>query len=462
MENSNKAIPAVGRLARQEIPGPKGHLLLGSLPDIQRDRLNFVVELVQRYGPVVKFRVGPASFIQVNSPDGVQHILQTNNHNYDKKAMAFDPVRDLLGTGLLLSDGDFWLKQRRLMQPVFHRQKIQAFVDMMGEETAAMLDRWEQVAAAGKPLNLQQEMMRLTLSVITRALFHERIGDESGSIGKSLTILLEDSIFRFDHPFYPPRRFPTPRNRRYTQAKAELYAVIDGIVEHRRSDGGEHGDLLDLLMLAQDEESGERMSNEQLRYELVTLFIAGHETTALLLSWAFYLLAQHPEVLARLQAEAAQVLNGRAPTAADLANLKYTRMVLDETMRLYPPAWITNRRAIEADEIEGYTIPAGAEVSISPYATHHDPALWPEPFQFDPERFTPERSAGRHRYAYFPFGGGPRQCIGNNFALMEGQLILAAISQRYRLELAPGKTVEPEALITLRPKDGPWMTVHRV
>jgi cytochrome P450 len=367
-----------------------------------------MVDLVQNYGPVAKYRAGPTSFIQVNSPDGVQHILQTNNHNYNKKAMAFDHIRDVIGNGLLLSDGNFWLKQRRLMQPVFHRQKIQAFVVIMSEETAATLNRWEQVAASGKPLNIQQEMMRLTLSMITRALFKERIGDESGSIGKNLTTVLEDSIFRFDHPFYPPRRFPTPRNRRYNQAKAELYAVIDDLVERRRSDGSEHGDLLDLLMMARDEETGEGMSNEQLRYELVTLFIAGHETTALLLTWAFYLLAQHPDVLTRLQAEAVQVLNGRTPTAADLANLKYTRMVLDETMRLYPPVWITNRKAIEADEIEGYAIPAGAEVSISPYATHHDPALWPEPFQFDPERFTPERSAGRHRYAYFPFGGGPR------------------------------------------------------
>jgi cytochrome P450 len=461
MENSSKVSGVAKNGARQDIPGPKGQLLMGSLPDIQRDRLGFMVDLV-KYGPVSRFRAGPISVIQVSSPDGVQHVLQANNHNYDKKAQSFEPLRDLIGDGLLLSDGDLWRKQRRLMQPVFHRQKIQVFADMMGEETAGALDSWGQAAASGQPLNIQQEMMRFTLSIISRALFNERIGDENGSIGKNLTILLEDSIYRFDHPFYPPRSFPTPRNRRYQQAKADLVAVIDGLVERRRASLGEYGDLLDMLMMAKDEESGEGMSKEQLRYELLTLFIAGHETTALLLSWAFYLIAQHPQVRAKLQAEAEQVLAGRIPTLDDLPNLKYTRMVMDETMRMYPPAWLTNRRAIEADEIEGFAVPAGAQLTVSPYATHHDPALWPDPFQFDPERFTPERSADRHRYAYFPFGGGPRVCIGNNFALMEAQMFLAAAAQSYRLELIPERPVVPEALITLRPKDGPWMTAHRV
>jgi len=461
MENSSEVSGVALSGARQDIPGPKGHLIMGSLPDIQRDRLGFMVDLL-KYGPVSKFRAGPTSVIQVSSPEGVQHVLQANNHNYDKKALSFEPLRDLIGDGLLLSDGDLWRKQRRLMQPVFHRQKIQVFADMMGAETAAVLDSWGQAAASGQPLNIQQEMMRFTLSIITRALFNERIGDENGSIGKNLTTLLEDSIYRFDHPFYPPRNIPTPRNRRYQQAKAELVAVIDGLVERRRASVGEYGDLLDMLMLAKDEESGEGMSKEQLRYELLTLFIAGHETTALLLAWAFYLIAQHPQVRARMQAEADQVLGGRIPTLDDLPNLKYTRMVMDETMRLYPPAWLTNRRAIEADEIEGFAIPTGAQLTVSPYATHHDPALWPDPFQFDPERFTPERSADRHRYAYFPFGGGPRVCIGNNFALMEAQMFLAAVAQSYRLEPVPDRPVEPEALITLRPKDGPWMTVHPV
>jgi cytochrome P450 len=457
MDNNSTVV----QTSKQAIPGPRGSLLMGNLPALKQDRLNFMVELV-KYGPVSKFRAGPASFIQISSPEGIQHVLVANNANYDKKASSFEPMRDLIGNGLLLSDGDLWRKQRRLMQPVFHTKKIQAFADMMSEEISSVLDRWEQVSATGQALNIQQEMMRLTLSIITRALFNQRIGDESGSIGADLTTLLEDSIYRFDHPFYPPRNIPTPRNRRYQQAKARVFAVIDELIESRRSTIGEHNDLLDLLMLVQDEETGQGMSSEQLRYELATLFIAGHETTALLLSWAFYMLAQHPEMQARLQSEAEQVLGGHMATLDDLPNLKYTRMVIDETLRLYPPAWLTNRRAINADEVEGYSIPAGAELTISPYATHHDPALWPDPFRFDPERFTPERSAGRHRYAYIPFGAGPRVCIGNNFAILETQLILAATAQRYCLELVPGRPVEMEALITLRPKDGPWMTVHPV
>jgi cytochrome P450 len=457
MSNQTEKLSRNERTIKEEIPGPRGHLLLGSLPEIQGDRLGFLLESARRYGPMMKFRAGPTTFLVVNSPEGVQHILQTNNHNYTKQSVGFDPLRDLLGNGLLLSDGDFWLKQRRLMQPAFHRQRIKAFEGMIMEETEGMLAEWESQADSGEAVNLTREMMRLTLSIITRALFSDRVGDESGAIGKSITVLLEDSVYRFDHPFYPPRWVPTERNRRYGRAKADLFGVIDGIIERRKGSSGEYGDLLDMLMGARDEESGEGMSSEQLRYETVTLFVAGHETTALLLSWTLYLLAQHPDARARLQTEVAEVLDRRTPSDTDLGDLTYTRMVLDEAMRLYPPAWLTNRKAVEADEICGYEIPAGAEVAISPYVTHRDPELWPGPEKFDPERFTPEKVAQRHRYAYFPFGGGPRLCIGNNFALLEAMLALARITQRYEMELAPGRPVEVEPLITLRPKDGPWM-----
>jgi cytochrome P450 len=443
-----------------EIPEPRGHPILGNLPEIQRDRLGFLIDAARRFGPVMSYRVGPIRFIQVNSPEGVQHILQANNHNYTKQTMSVNGLRDIMGTGLLLSDGDSWLKQRRLMQPAFHRQKIQAFSTMIVEEVERTLKDWRAEAASGQLINLSREMMRLTLSIITRAMFNDRIGDESGAIGASVTTLLEDSIYRFDHPLYPPRWFPTPRNRRYARAKANLRTVIDGIIQRRQTSAKEHGDLLDMLILARDEDTGEGMSPEQLRQETITLFIAGHETTAVLLSWAFYLLAMNPQARERLQEEIHRVLSDRAPTQADLPDLAYTRMVLEETMRLYPPAWITGRKSIQGDEIHGYTIPAGAEISISPYITHRDPQLWPNPELFDPERFSPERSAGRHRYAYFPFGGGPRQCIGNNFAMMEAHLILAAISQGYSLDLAPGREVEVEPLITLRPKEGPWMILH--
>jgi len=462
MYGEDGLLQPASQAAKTEIPGPPGHPILGSLQEIQRDRLNFLLEAAHRYGPVVKIRVGPTSLIQVNSPEGVQHVLQLNNQNYTKQSIAFKGLRDLIGNGLLLSDGNFWLKQRRLMQPAFHRQKINNFGAMIVQEVQTNLQEWQANAASGQLLNLSREMMQLTLSIITRALFNDRIGDESGAIGASITTLLEDNIYRFDHPFYPSRWFPSPRNRRYAQAKASLHAVIDGIINRRMASSRDYGDLLDMLVQARDEESGEGMAPEQLRQETITLFLAGHETTAVLLSWTFYLLAQHPQVREHLQAEIQQALAGRTPSEADLANLPYTRLVLDETMRLYPPAWVTNRKAVRADEIAGYAIPAGAEVSISPYVIHRDPHLWPDPEQFDPERFSPERSAGRHRYAYFPFGGGPRLCIGNHFALLEAQLILVAICQRYTLDLAPGREVEAEPLITLRPKDGPWMILHPI
>ena len=460
MNSEEGMIGAPRQTARTDIPGPDGHPLLGSLGELRRDQLAFLLKNSQHYGPVMKFRIGPARIILVTSPDGVQQVLQTNNHNYTKKARGFDGLRDLLGNGLLVSDGEFWLKQRRLMQPAFHRHKIEGFGSMIVSEVSTMLTGWERIAASGQLINLSHEMMSLTLSVITRALFNDRIADESGKIGSTVTTLLEDAIYRFEHPFALPYWFPSARNFRYNQAKASLHAVIDGIINRRLASGQEYGDLLDMLIQARDEDTGQGMSPEQLRQEAITLFIAGHETTAVLLSWTFYLLSKNLNARDRLQAEVRQVLAGRVPTVEDIPDLAYTRMVLDETMRLYPPAWITSRKSIEADEIEGFLIPAGADVSISPYATHHDPNLWPDPEQFDPERFSPERSAGRHRYAYFPFGGGPRQCIGNNLALLEAQLILAAITQRYNLDLAPGREVETEPLITLRPKDGPWMILH--
>jgi cytochrome P450 len=253
---------------------------------------------------------------------------------------------------------------------------------------------------------------------------------------------------------------PTPRNRRFLAARATLDAIVYRIIAERRQRPDEHDDLLAMLMQARDEETGEGMSDRQLRDEVVTLFLAGHETTANALTWASFLLSTHVAVERRLRAEVDEALQGRVPTASDLPRLPYTRMVIDETLRLYPPAWITNRRAIEADAVCGYRIPADATVSISPYVTHRDPTLWENPEGFDPERFPPERSARRPHYAYFPFGGGPRQCIGKGFALMEATLVLALLTQRYELHLVSGRWVETEALATLRPRYGMWMAAH--
>ena len=448
------------KLTAQVPPGPRGNVVLGSIGDIYRDRLRFVLDVAGTYGDVARYRVAHMRMYQVSSPEGVGRILHDNHRNYSKDVATFGTLRLFLGNGLFTSDGDFWRRQRRLAQPAFHRRRVAAFGGLMTDATLEMLDHWRPLADRGQPLDVGAEFSRLTMEVVTRALFSTSVEGDISTIGRAIATLLDDVTFRFTFPFYPPLRVPTPRNRRFLAARAALDEVVYGIISGRRRSPGEHDDLLALLMEARDEDSGEGMSDKQLRDEVITLFLAGHETTANALTWASYLLSTHVDVARRLKAEVDEELEGRVPTASDVANLPYTRMVIDETLRLYPPAWITNRRAIEDDMVSGYQIPAGAIVSISPYVTHRDPALWENPEGFDPDRFSLERAAGRPHYAYFPFGGGPRQCIGKGFALMEATLVLALLYQRCKMHLVPGRKVETEALATLRPRYGMWMRAH--
>src|SRR5215210_54358 len=441
-------------------PGPRGNVVLGSIGDLYRDRLRFVLDVASTYGDVVQYRVAHIRMYQVNHPEGVGRLLHDNHCNYSKDVATFGTLRLILGNGLFTSDGDFWRRQRRLAQPAFHRRRVAACGELMTDATLAMLERWRPSVAQSRPLDVATEFMHLTLEVATRALFSTSVERDLDKIGPAITTLLNEVTFRFTFPFYPPLKVPTPRNRRFLAARATLDSVIYRIIAERRRRPSEHDDLLALLMEACDEETGEGMSDRQLRDEVITLFVAGHETTANALTWASYLLSTHEGLACRLRTEVDEALQGRLPTAADLPDLPYTRMVIDETLRLYPPAWITNRRAIEDDTMCGYRLPADAIVSISPYVTHRDPTLWENPEGFDPGRFAPERSTGRPHYAYFPFGGGPRQCIGKGFALMEATLVLALLAQRYELHLVPGRRVETVAMATLRPRHGMWMTAH--
>ena len=435
-------------------PGPRGHWLWGSLLDFQADPLRAYTEAARQYGDIVRFRSGPWHSYLVTHPDYVKHVLQDNHRNYNKGALSDAYLKPLLGQGLITSEGDFWLRQRRLMQPAFHKQRLAHFGQTMTDKTLAMLDRWQTYAASGEPFDVSAEMMRLTLSIVGKTLFSAEVEDTSGEVGRAMEVAQAHVNYRTTHPFSLPERFPTPRNRRFRQAKATFDRILLSIIEERRRSGEDKGDLLGMLLAARDEATGEGMSDQQLRDETVTLFLAGHETTSNTLTWTWYLLSQHPEVARRLREELSRLLGGRTPTVADIPHLKYTTQVLEETMRLYPPAWVITRGAIGPDEIGGYPIPARALISISPYVTHRHPDFWPNPEVFDPERFTPERAADRPRYAYFPFGGGPRQCIGNNFALMEATLLLATIAQAGQLDLAPGHRVALEPLITLRPRYG--------
>jgi cytochrome P450 len=442
-------------------PGPRGHWLLGSMPAFLDDSLGYLLRVANDYGDVVRYRVAHMTWYQVNHPDGIARILQENNRNYSKGALTLGILRPVAGNGLFLSEGDFWLRQRRLMQPSFHHRHIAAFGTMMVDATRVMLDRWDAHAAGSRPIDVMQAMSRLTLEIASRALFSTPAGDATG-VEEAVATMAEDIGYRFAVPFYPPPRVPTPRNRRQRAALQALDTAVYGIIAARRRGETSGDDLLGLLMSVRDEDTGQGMSDKQLRDEVITLFVAGHETTAVALAWVWHLLAAHSDAAERVRAEQAGVLGDRAPALADLPKLPYARMVIDETMRLYPPAWITNRQAIADDEVCGYRIPAGAIVLISPYVMHRHPAYWERPALFEPERFAPERAAGRPNYAYFPFGGGPRQCIGKGLALMEAQLILAMVARRFRLRHAPGHAVEPQALLTLRPRGGLPMFVERV
>lgn len=440
-------------------PGPKGLPVVGVAPKVLKDPLGFFFGAFQQYGDVVYFPIGAKKFYVLSHPDHVQYILQETNRNY-LKASTYEKLKPLLGNGLVTSEGAYWLRQRRLIQPAFHRKRLAALASVMTDCATNMLDRWQSAADKGQALNVVDEFMRVTLDVVSQTMFSTSAAGSADEIGRNLPIILERTNERIWEAV-DLAWLPTPRNRQYQKALSKLDAVIYGIIKQRRQSKENFDDLLTMLLESADAETGERMTDTQLRDEVMTIYLAGHETTANALSWGWYLLAQHPEVVTRLRAEADAVLQGRIPTAEDAPNLKYTRMVIDEVLRLYPSVWSIARRPLEADEIGGYRIPPGAVVSLSPYITHRHPAFWDEPEKFDPERFSPEHSANRHPFAYFPFGGGPRLCIGNNFALMEATLILAMIVQRYELSLVADQVIEPQPMVTLRPRYGIQMLVRQ-
>lgn len=437
-----------------------GNFLLGHISEFQKDALGFITRVAKDYGDVASYRLGNMNLIAINHPDGVQRVLQENNRNY-VKGDYYNKIRAVAGEGLIASEGTHWLRQRRMMQPHFHRQRIAGFAEVMTRRTQEMLERWERNGLVNKPINFAQEMTDLTMSIITESMFSTNFQDPDHKVANAIAYLLEDINFRYIVPYYPGYNIPTPRNLRAREALRIVDNALLGIINERRRQGGGGDDLLGMLMSSRDEETREGMSDQHLRDEVVTIFAAGHETTAVALSWLFYLLSQHPQIADRLYAEVA-ALGGKTPGMAELAQLTYTRQVIDETLRLYPPAWITNRDALQDDEICGYPIPAGSIVMISPYVTHRLPEFWPDPERFDPDRFTPELSASRPRFAYLPFGGGPHQCIGNNFALVEATLATAVIAQRFRLELAPGTTVIPQTSVTMRPMGGLQMVPRAV
>jgi len=412
-----------------------------------------MADLTRRYGDIVRTTVGPFRSYLIVHPDHIKHVLQENNHNY-WKGILIGRTKVLIGEGLFTSEGEFWRRQRRLAQPAFHRQRIAAFARIMTDCAAAMLAEWETRARREEPFDVSAEMSRVTLRVVGKALFGIDLQEDAAEVGRALLAVLE-YVNQRAYDFVPtPPFLPTRRNLSFRRDRRALDRVVYRIIESRRCEGPEAGDLLTLLMNARDEESGEAMSDRQLRDEVMTFILAGHETTALALTWTWHLLAEHPEVEARLRREIGAVLGDRVPTIEDLPALSYARRVVEETMRLYPPLPAFERQTLGEDTIGGYRIRGRSVVTIFPYLMHRHPAVWEDPLRFDPERFTPERVAERPRFAYLPFSGGPRLCIGNEFALMEAQLIVAMTLQRYRVRRAGDVRVEPEVRLTLRPRGG--------
>ena len=429
----------------QTVPG--SHPLFGELREFQTQPLA-TVERARQAGDLVRWRFGPYWFYQANHPEIIRQVLVRQADHFHKTQRNKEVFREVMGNGLLISDGSFWRRQRSLVQPAFHAGRIQSYADVMVDQTERMLSRWRKLSQ----VDLGQEMMQLTLAIVARALFGAELGDEVFStVDRAMTVLLQRANDRFRRVLTAPSWLPTRANRAAERAIVDLRRIVQGLIDERRAQDIDRGDLLSMLLLAEADD-GSRMTDEQALDEAITLFLAGHETTANALTWTWTLLARHPQVEAAARDEVRRQLGGRKPQAADSDRLPYLMAVVKEGMRMYPPAWIFARQATIPVEIDGAQLPTGAVVFVSPWSLHRDPHWYESPAEFRPGRFLGEAEAELPKYAYLPFGGGPRVCIGNGFALLEAQLVMAVMLDAVHLELAPDQDLTPEPMVTLRPR----------
>lgn len=439
-------------------PSPRANRFFGTASRLRRNPLRCMQEFVDEAGPAAKYRFFARmwGYLFVH-PDHYQYILQDNYKNFTKlPGPTFRLLYPLIGKGLLSNDGDSWLRQRRLAQPAFHRGQIQEMGRIMTAAAERRFSRWERAARAGEVVAFHREMMEMTLEIAGRALFSVDLTGEAREMGDAFGRLNELFVKMVVSPLslYTMRVPFWPSTRRVTRDIGGLDRLIYSMIDRRRKSGAPGNDLMGMLLSARDEETGEGMDVKQLRDEVTTLLIAGHETTTLALTWFFYCLGRYPEIEAQVQEEVDGTLNGRMPTFEDIPKLVYLRQVLDETMRLYPPAYALSRWGNEADVIGGFSTPGNAIITLCPFITHRSPELWSRPLEFDPQRFSPANRSDRHRFAYIPFGAGPRQCIGEGFALTESVLVAAAIAQRFRLRIPDGYVAQVDPQITLHPKGG--------
>ena len=428
-------------------PGPKGHFLLGVLPEIRRDELDYLNRIVREYGDIVYVRVVNHPCYVLSHPRDIEYVLLGNHSNFVKSVFLRES-RALFGNGLLTSDGNVWFRQRRLLQPAFHHDHVAGYSRAMVEHTERMLESWQD----GEVRDIHQDMVRLTLEIIAHVLFGSNIASETEQIGDALRVFFDQFDDRFGL-YAVPEWLPTPGNLRYRLAIGRLNRIVESVIRHRRSNGHDSASVLSALLRAQDED-GTGITERQLRDEMMTLFFTGHETTALALSWTWYLLAQHPEAADKLAEEVERVVGQRAPTHEDLPQLRFVDAVVRESLRLYPPAYGVVREALKECEIGGYTIPRGATLAMFQWVAHRDARYFDRPEEFIPDRWTDDFVKRLPRCAYFPFGAGPRVCIGNTFATTEVSLLVAMIARRFQFKLEPGHPVLLSPTLTLRPRKG--------
>ncbi|MUL36914.1 cytochrome P450 [Gloeocapsopsis dulcis] len=436
-------------------PGPKGHFLIGNILEVNRDPLNFCSQCARNYGDIVRWQLGPFPAIMLNHPSLIEEVLVTQQQNFVKSSVYRRGLR-VLGNGLLTSEGNFWQRQRRLVQPAFHQERIAAYAQVMVTYANRLLDSWQD----GSIRDLHQDMMSLTSQVVSKALFNIDIAGEISGVQAALNAVMDFNA-KLSNQYLLPIWVPTPSNLRYQKAIQQLDEIVYDIIDQRRASGKDTGDLLSLLLQVRDEGDGTQMTNQQVRDEAMTLFLAGHETTANAMTWTWFLLSQHTQVEAKLQEELQTVLGDRTPTVADLRQLRYTEQVVLEAMRLYPPVWGMSRVARHDCVLGGYDVKAGTTVFMSQWNIHRDSRFFEQPEVFYPERWADNQIKRLPHFAYFPFGGGQHICIGKAFAMMEAILLLATLASKFRLTLQPNHPVVLQPSLTLRPQHGIKMLLKR-